>query len=109
MCEIGGEKPGRDSSAMYIDLILWDDADDPQGNVQHVVGSGELTQEEVEGILYDHKGPVDSSDSSGNPIVFGGTSTGKHIAVVFVFEDDPDLIIVRPITAYPVPEYGEGD
>ena len=94
---------------MYIDLILWDDADDPHGNVQHIVGPGKVTQEEVEDVLYDHEGRVDSSDSSGNPIVYGWTSTGKHIAVVFVFEDDPDLIIVRPITAYPVPEYGEGD
>jgi hypothetical protein len=30
---------------MSIDLILWDDEDDPQGNVQHVVGPGEVTQE----------------------------------------------------------------
>ena len=27
-------------------------------------------------------------------MIFGWTSTGKHIAVVFTFEDDPDLIIV---------------
>ena len=53
---------------MYIDLILWDDADDPQGNVQHIVGPGEVTPEEVEEVLYDHEGPVDSSDSSGRPI-----------------------------------------
>jgi len=60
---------------MYIDLILWDDADDPQGNVQHILGPGEVTPEEVEEVLYDHEGPVDSSDSSGRPIVFGWTST----------------------------------
>ncbi len=94
---------------MYIALILWDDEDDPQGNLRHIVGAGEVTQEEVEEVLHDHEGPVDSSDSSGRPIVFGRTSTGKHIAVVFAFEDDPDLIIVAPVTAYPVPEYGEGD
>ena len=50
---------------MYIDLILWDDEDDPQGNVQHIVGPGEVTQEEVEEVLYDHEGTADSSDSSG--------------------------------------------
>jgi hypothetical protein len=93
---------------MSIGLILRDDEDDPQGNVQHIVGTGEVTQEEVEEVLYDYEGPVDSSDSSGRPIVVGWTSTGKHIAVVFTFEDDPDLIIVTPITAFPVPEYGEG-
>jgi hypothetical protein len=91
---------------MYIDLILWDDEDDPQGNVQHILGPGEVTIEEVEEVLGDHEGAVELSGESGNPIVFGWTSTGKHIAVVFTFEDDPDLIIVRPKTAYPVPEYG---
>ena len=43
---------------MYIDLILWDDADDPRGNVQHILGPGEVTPEEVEEVLYDHEGPV---------------------------------------------------
>ena len=94
---------------MYIDLILWDDEDDPQGNFQHIVGPGEVTQEEVEDVLYDHEGPVEASDSSGRPMVFGWTPTGRRIAVVFTFEDDPELIIVRPVTAFPVPEYGEGD
>jgi hypothetical protein len=94
---------------MYLDLILWDDEDDPQGNVQYIVGPGAVTQGEVEDVLYDHEGPVESSDSSGRPMVFGWTPTGKRVAVVFTFEDDPDLIIVRPVTAFPVPEYGEGD
>jgi hypothetical protein len=92
---------------MYIDLIVWDDADDPQGNVQHILGPGEVTIEEVEEVLNDHRGSVEPSRQSGNPIAIGWTSTGKHIAVVFTFEDDPDLVIVRPITAYPVPEYGD--
>ena len=92
---------------MYIDLIVWDDEDDPNGNVQHIVGPGEVTTEEVDEVLNDHEGPFDSSDSSGNPIIFGWTSTGKHIAVIFAFEVDPDLVIVRPITAYPTPEYGD--
>ena len=92
---------------MYIDLVVWDDEDDPRGNVQHILGPGEVTIEEVDEVLNDHEGPFDSRDSSGNPIVFGWTSTGKHIAVIFAFEQDPDLIIVRPITAYPTPEYGD--
>jgi len=92
---------------MYIDLILWDDVDDAQGNVQHIVGPGEVTIDEVEEVLYDHQSAVELSDQSGNPIAFGWTSTGKRIAVVFTFEEDPDLVIVRPITAYPVPEYGD--
>ena len=93
-------------AAMHIDLILWDDADDPDGNLQHILGPGEVKDAEVEEVLRDPDGRVEESEQSGNPIAFGWTSTGKHIAVVFTFEDDPDLILVRPITAYPVPEYG---
>ncbi len=58
-------------------------------------------------LRYDHQGEIEMSDESGNPIIFGWTSTGKHIAVIFLFEDDPDLVIVWPKTAYPVPEYGD--
>ena len=93
---------------MYFDIILWDDEDDPQGNVQHILGPGEVTIEEVCEVLENQQGEITESDSSGNPLIFGDTSTGKHIAVVFVFEDDPELIVISPITAYPAPEYGEG-
>jgi hypothetical protein len=92
---------------MFIDVIDWDDEDDSQGNLWHVIGPGEVTQEEVEEVLYDHEGKVEVSEESGNPIIIGWTSTGKHIAVIFIFEDDRDLVIVRPKTAYPVPEYGD--
>lgn len=92
---------------MEIDIIDWDDEDDPQGNLWHIIGPGEVTQEEVEDVLYDHRGKIGVSDSSGSPIIFGSTSTGKRIAVVFVFQADPNLVIVRPKTAFPVPEYGD--
>jgi hypothetical protein len=91
---------------MFIDVMDWDDEDDPQGNLWHIIGPGEVTKAEVEEVLYEHEGEVGTSEQSGNPIIFGQTFTGKHIAVIFIFEDDPDLVIVRPITAYPVPEYG---
>ena len=40
--------------------------------------------------------------------MFGRTSTGKHVAVVFeILCDDP--YYVKPITAYEAPDYGEGD
>ncbi len=91
---------------MIIDLILWDDEDDPEGNVRHIIGPGEVTIAEVEDVLHDPSATVELSRTSGNPIVFGRTDTGKYIAVVFTFEDDPELLIIRPITAYPVPEPG---
>ena len=91
---------------MFIDVIDWDDEDDPHGNVWHIVEMGEVTRDEVEEILYNPESKREKSRESGNPMVIGWTSTGKHIAVIFTFEDDPDLVIVRPKTAYPVPEYG---
>jgi hypothetical protein len=94
---------------VFIDVIAWDDEDDPQGNTWHIIGPGEVTVEEVEEALYAHSGATEESDGSGNRIIFGWTKSGKHIAVVFRFEPDRDLIIVIPITAYPAPEYGEGD
>lgn len=91
---------------MFIDVFDWDDENDLEGNTWHIIGSGEVTAEEVEEVLHHHDGKVELSKQSGNPIVIGWTLGGKHIAVVFTIEDDPELIIVRPITAYPVPEYG---
>jgi hypothetical protein len=93
---------------MYIDLIAWDAEDDPNGNFQHINGTGEVTAEEVEEVLFGHTGnqPDAHSDRTGNPIVFGTASTGKRIAVVYSDESDADLVIIRPMTAYPVREYG---
>ena len=58
---------------MYIDLIIWDDEDDPAGNVQHIIGSGEVTVEEVEEVLYKCDGRTEDSRRTGKPIVFGST------------------------------------
>jgi hypothetical protein len=44
------------------------------------------------------------SDSSGRPIAFGSTGTGRFIAVVFEVLNLADPLIIRPITAYDVPE-----
>jgi hypothetical protein len=93
--------------AMEIDLILWDDEDDPRGNYQHILGTGEVTIDEVEEILYDPGSQVEDSRSSGRPIVFGTTAEGRRLAVVFEIEPDDDLILIRPVTAFPVPERGE--
>ena len=82
---------------MPYDQIVWDLHDDPDGNVQHCAEHG-ITKEEVEDVL---QNPTDSdvSRSSGRPILFGDTSTGRHLAVVYD-EIDPDT--AYPITAYEV-------
>ena len=93
---------------MFTNLILWDHEDDPDGNYQHIVGTGEVTADEVNEVINHHQGaPDDFSESSGCPLIYGWTSSGKHIVVVFSDETEEGLIIIRPITAYPVKEYGD--
>jgi len=86
---------------MNIVSILWDLDDEPDGNVQHV-GEHGLTKEEVDSVLLNPNNEVDESHSSGLPVTFGFTETGRHIIVVWEnVLDDPKT--VYPITAYDVP------
>jgi uncharacterized DUF497 family protein len=84
-------------------LIDWDDPDDEGSNTAHIADHG-LTAEEVESALYDEKTMFDVSDSSGRPIAFGITNTGRFIVVVFEVLNVDDPLVIRPITAYDVPE-----
>jgi uncharacterized DUF497 family protein len=80
-----------------IHQIIWDLDDDPGGNVQHIAEHG-LSIDEVEDVLF-AADEVVASYSSGRPIVFGETGSGKRIAVVFdVVEENP--LAVYPVTAY---------
>ena len=88
---------------MRIDRIIWDLEDEIGGNVRHVAEHG-ITPEEVDEVLYEaDEEAIVSSFSSGSPMVFGFTSTGKHIAVVFVVVEETPCS-VRPVTAYEVDE-----
>ncbi|MEX0702943.1 MAG: hypothetical protein WD069_12685 [Planctomycetales bacterium] len=58
-----------------------------------------MTKEEVEEVL-ENATDADVSRSSGRPVVFGDTSTGRHLMVVF---DEIDVDTVYPMTAYEVP------
>jgi uncharacterized DUF497 family protein len=87
-------------------LIDWDDPNDESSNTAHIAEHG-LTPEEVESALFDDKTTFDVSDSSGRPIAFGKTVTGRFIAVVFEVLNPADPLILRPITAYDVPEPSE--
>jgi hypothetical protein len=79
-------------------IIAWDMEDDPNGNVQHIAQHG-ITMEEVEQVLLNERNPVGESRSSGWPITFGETATGKRIAVIWEQALDNPLII-RPVTAF---------
>jgi uncharacterized DUF497 family protein len=84
---------------MPFNSILWDLEDDPEGNVVHCAEHG-VTMDEVEEVL-ENATDSDISRSSGRPVVFGDTSTGKHLMVVY---EQIDEDTVYPVTAYEVPE-----
>ena len=84
-------------------LIDWDAAEDDRGNTAHVAEHG-LTPQEIENVLFDEMSTFDVSDSSGRPMAFGSTGTGRFIAVVFDVLNLADPLVIRPITAYNVPE-----
>jgi uncharacterized DUF497 family protein len=82
---------------MRISQIVWDLDDDADGNVQHIAEHG-ISIEEVEEVLVAAE-EVIASNSSGRPVVFGETTTGKYIAVVFEIANE-DPLAVYPVTAY---------
>jgi uncharacterized DUF497 family protein len=92
---MGANLPSRDVH------IIWDLEDDQNGNVRHIAEHG-LTQEEVDDVLMNPDNPTSESESSGEPVTFGWTNTGRYIVVVWEHVlDDPWTI--RPVTAYEVP------
>jgi uncharacterized DUF497 family protein len=87
---------------VFIDSIIWDLPDDPDGNVAHIAENG-LTVDDVEEVLLNPLNPVDRGRSSGRPMTFGYLQDGRRIAVVWELVDDM-LLTVRPVTAYEVDE-----
>ena len=83
---------------MPASSIVWDLDDDPKGNVTHCAEHG-ISKDEVEEIFLNAT-DVDISKLTGRPVIFGDTSTGRHLMVVF---EEIDLETVYPITAFEVP------
>ena len=83
-------------------IIIWDLEDDPDGNVQHIAEHG-ITSEEVEEVLHDRDAEDTTSRSSGRPITFGYTTSGRYLAVVWEHVGD-DPLTIYPITAYDAPK-----
>ena len=81
--------------------IIWDLDDEPTGNVRHIAEHG-ISREEAEEVIKANHAKSIFSKTSGNPITFGWTSTGRHIAVVWEHVlDDP--LTIYPLTAYETP------
>lgn len=79
-------------------FVIWDDDNDPNGNVQHCADHG-VTKEDVQEVL---AAPIGAgwSRSSGRPAFFGVTSTGRHLIAVY---DHIDEDTIRPVTACDAP------
>jgi uncharacterized DUF497 family protein len=82
-------------------MIIWDLEDEVDSNVKHLQ-EHDVSREEAEEVLFDLHSSRAVSRTSGLPTVFGWTSTGRHLAVVYELVDD-DPLTLRPITAYDVP------
>ncbi len=88
----------QENRSMPFDSIIWDLDNDPDGNVEHCAEHG-VTKEAVEEV-FQNATDADISRSSGRPVVFGDTSTGRHLMVVY---EEIDADTVYPVTAYDVP------
>jgi hypothetical protein len=83
-------------------VVLWDLDDDPDGNYVHIVVEHDVSQDEVDDVMSNPTNPTTESDSSGCPITFGWTQTGRYIGVVWeLVLDDPYTI--KPVTAFDAP------
>jgi uncharacterized DUF497 family protein len=79
--------------------IIWDDDDNPDGNVRHIAEHG-LTIDDVEFVL-ENPTSESASRSSGRPCCFGYTPSGEYIIVMY---DEIDEDTIYPVTAFEVPE-----
>jgi uncharacterized DUF497 family protein len=71
-------------------LFVWDGE-----NEEHLAEHGVTPEEFAEVVCNPDR--VETSESSGRPIAFGPTSTGKYLACVY---EQFDETTVYPITAY---------
>ena len=88
-------------ASMDYDYIIWDDPDDPRGNVVHINAAG-ITPDEVEEVL---KGPGTETSSRRppqRPAKFGWTRSGKHLFVVYECFEEAGFVVLYVITAYEV-------
>ncbi len=76
---------------MKYSSIIWDAANDPDGNVQHV-GEHDLTVDDVAAVF---AAPISDghSSSSGLPAIWGYVPDGRFVIVIFE-EIDEDTIYV---------------
>jgi hypothetical protein len=84
-----------------FDYVDWGDPDDPHGIVRHIEAAG-LSPEEVESVLYSPLVTHGTSATTGRPVVYGTTDTGKFIVVIYEISKSGGIVVLEPVTAYEV-------
>jgi hypothetical protein len=83
---------------LNIECVIWDEDDDPDGNVAHIA-EHDITPDEVEDVLYDRTSRTTQSSHAGRLLTCGWTSTDRFICVSWERAlDDP--LTARPVTAF---------
>lgn len=82
---------------MHFLRAVWDLADDPDGNLQHLAERG-VAADEVEQVLANAVFEQ-ASRSSNRPVAFGYTDDGRLLAIIFEWIDEDTIY---PVTAYEV-------
>lgn len=84
---------------MHVDIFDWDDEDNPTGNTRHIISAG-YEPEDIEDAIRSHRGQIGRTRDTDRPLIIANID-GVETYVVFEIEDD-GLVIVTPITAFPV-------
>lgn len=77
-------------------LFVWND------KLIDYIGQHGVTPDEFEEVVLNAR-TVRRSGSSGRPLVFGPTTSGKYLACIFEYTDS-DETEVLPVTAYEIDE-----
>lgn len=86
--------------------IIWDE--EPGGNVEHVAEHG-VTPDEADEVILANYYRATLSRTTGRPVVFGWTSTGKHLLVAFDrVSNDPPAVYPRTADEVPPPMRRKG-
>ncbi len=83
---------------MRIEGVIWDEDDEPEGNVAHIA-EHDITIDEVEDILYDPRNRTGPSNHLGRMLTCGWTETDRFICVARE-KVEANPFVVRPVTAF---------
>lgn len=85
---------------MDVDFFDWDDEDEENGNTRHVITAG-YDPDAIEDAISGHTGPVELTRKTRRPMIRTVTPDGEEVIIVFEIDSDGDVVVVRPITAFP--------